>query len=258
MRSVSNVLASVFGGLVVVFMVTPLILVVLFSFGRNKLTNFPMGGFSLVWYEQIFHSSEFWGAFWNSMIVAGSVGAVSTVVGTFAGMALARLPARIVGVVIISLCFPIMLPALVVGIALLVFYVSVGISLSLMTVVASHLVITQPFVILVIYARMVGFDYSVVESARDLGASPWRAFVTVTLPIIRPTIIGAALIVLAISLDEVIITFFTLGGGNTLPTLVFGMLRRTLGPQINAIGTLLIALTLTSTVIALTLTRYRG
>ena len=257
MSTLSRALTGLFGAGMVVFMVTPLALVVLFSFGRSKLTNFPMGGFSTVWYETIFKDPEFWAAFWNSLIVAGSACSVSTVVGTLAGMARARLPAKVVGVAIICLCLPIMLPALVVGIALLVFYVTIGTPLSLATVIASHLLITQPFVILIVYARMLGFDYRVVESARDLGATPWQAFVTVTLPIIRPTIIGAALVALAISLDEVIITFFTLGGGNTIPTLVFGMMRRTLGPQINAIGTLLIALTLTSTAIALALTRYR-
>jgi spermidine/putrescine transport system permease protein len=151
-----------------------------------------------------------------------------------------------------------MLPALVLGIALLAFYVSIGLQLSLFTVILSHLVITQPFVILIVYARMLGFDYAALESARDLGASPPRAFLTVTLPIIRSTLIGAALIALAISLDEFIITFFTIGGGNTLPTLVLGMLRRTLGPQINAIGTLLLTLTVGSTLIALWITRYRG
>ena len=257
MSTLSRAFGVLFSAFVVVFMVTPLVLVVVFSFGRSKLTNFPMGGFSTLWYETIFRDPEFWGAFWNSLIVAGSACTVSTLVGTLAGMALARLPVRVAGVAILCLCLPIMLPALVVGIALLVFYVSIGTPLSLMTVIASHLLITQPFVILIVYARMLRFDYRVVESARDLGATPTEAFLTVTLPIIRPTIIGAALIALAISLDEVIITFFTLGGGNTIPTLVFGMLRRTLGPQINAIGTLLIALTLTSTAIALMLTRYR-
>lgn len=258
MTRISHALVGIFNAAMVVFMVTPLVLVVLFSFGRSKLTNFPMGGFSTVWYESIFGDPEFWGALWNSLIVAGSACSISTVVGTLAGFALARLPGRIVGMTILCLCLPIMLPALVVGIALLVFYVSVGTPLSLATVIASHLLITQPFVILIVYARMLGFDYRVVESARDLGATPWQAFRTVTLPIIRPTIIGAALIALAISLDEVIITFFTLGGGNTIPTLVFGMLRRTLGPQINAIGTLLLLLTLSSTAVALVLTRYRG
>ena len=97
-----------------------------------------------------------------------------------------------------------------------------------------------------------------MDSARDLGASPLRAFMTVTLPIIRPTIIGAALIALSISLDDFVITFFTIGAGNTLPTLVWGMVRTSLDPTINAIATLLILLSVGSTFLALRVSSYRG
>jgi spermidine/putrescine transport system permease protein len=105
---------------------------------------------------------------------------------------------------------------------------------------------------------MLSFDWRVVESARDLGASPLRAFVTVTLPIIQPTVIGAALIAIALSIDDFVITFFTIGGGNTLPTFVWGMIRTALRPTVNAIGTLIIFITLGSTILALWLTRYRA
>jgi spermidine/putrescine transport system permease protein len=104
---------------------------------------------------------------------------------------------------------------------------------------------------------MAAFDYAVVDSARDLGASPLRAFLTVTLPIVRPTLIGAAMIGTALSLDEFIITYYTIGGGLTLPTLVWGMLRTSLDPDINALATIIIAVTVGSTMIALRLTRYR-
>ena len=103
--------------------------------------------------------------------------------------------------------------------------------------------IVQPFVIAILYARLATFDWALVESARDLGASPLTAFLTVTLPIIQPTIVGAALIALSLSLDDFVITFFTIGSGNTLPTLVWGLVRTSLDPTINAIATLLIALT---------------
>lgn len=248
-----------FALLVLVFMLTPLVLVVLFSFGRNALTNFPMGGLTLDWYRVLFAESTFWQAFKNSLAVAGCVGLASTVIGTMAALALARAPARLAGFAMLWLSFPIMLPALVIGAALLSFYVRIlDVPLSLMTVILSHLVITQPFVILIVHARMATFDYAAVDSARDLGAGPLRAFFTVTLPIVRSTIVGAALIAVAISLDDFIITFFTIGGGNTLPTLVWGMVRTSLDPTINAIATILIALTIGSTLVALRVTRYRG
>jgi spermidine/putrescine transport system permease protein len=111
---------------------------------------------------------------------------------------------------------------------------------------------------LIVHARLANFDWSAVESARDLGASPWIAFRTITLPIIQPTIVGAGLIALSLSLDDFVITFFTIGGGNTLPTLVWGMVRTSLDPTINAIATLLILLSIGSTAIALRLSRHRS
>ena len=117
---------------------------------------------------------------------------------------------------------------------------------------------TQPFVILIVYAQMRDFDLRMIESARDLGASAWTAFRTVTLPIIRPTVVGAALMAAAISFDDFVITFFTIGGGNTLPTFVWGMMRSSLTPMVNAIGTLLLAATIASTLLGLWMTRYRG
>ena len=115
-----------------------------------------------------------------------------------------------------------------------------------------------PFVVLVVYARLRNFDFRVVESARDLGASPLRAFFTVTLPIISPTVIGAALIATALSLDDFVITFFTIGKGMTLPTFVFAMIRTTVTPAANAVGTLILMMTIGATLAALWLTRYRG
>jgi spermidine/putrescine transport system permease protein len=134
----------------------------------------------------------------------------------------------------------------------------VGIELSLFTVILGHLVVTQPFVIMIVYARMATFDYELVDSARDLGASAWTIFLTVTLPIIRSTIIGAALIALAISLDEIVITFFNISGGNTLPTFVFGKIRTEVDPTINAIAAILLLLTVSSTIIAMKISRYRA
>lgn len=246
------------GALIFVFMLGPLALVVLFSFANTVVTTFPMQGVSLKWYVALTENIYFWDALTNSLIVAGAVGFVSTVFGTMAAMALARLHESIAGPSMMLLSVPVMVPPLMVGIALMVFYVKVGLQLSLFTVILSHLVFTQPFVILIVYARMVGFNYATVESARDLGASLLKAFFTVTLPIIRPTVIGAALIAMALSLDDFIITFFTIAGGNTLPTFIWGMIRTQTDPTINAIATLLVGLTVGLSIVAMVVTRYRG
>jgi spermidine/putrescine transport system permease protein len=249
---------AVVGALFVLFLIGPLALVVLFSFTDRAISAFPIHALSLQWWRTMAENPQFWPAFENSMVIAGSVGVVSAAVGTAAAMGFARLSPRRAGFAIAVLCLPLVLPPLVLAVSLLGFYVSIGLNPSRFTVILSHLLFTQPFVVVVVYARLLAFDWRVVESARDLGAAPWQAFLTVTLPIVRPTVIGAALIAVALSIDDFVITFFTIGSGNTLPTFIWGMIRTALRPTVNAIGTLLIALTIGSTLIALWLTRYRG
>lgn len=255
----SNVAWRVFAALVAAFLAAPLALVILFSFNQSALTSLPMTGFTFDWYRKLFALGSFWPALSNSLIVAGFTALLSVIFGTAAALALTRLTPRIAAILVGLVSIPMMLPALIIGVALMSYFVrTLGMPLGLPTVVIGHLVIAQPFVILIVLSRLATFDWAVVDSARDLGASPVRAFFTVTLPIIRPTIIGAALIALSISLDDFVITFFTIGGGNTLPTLVWGMVRTSLDPTINAIATLLIVISIGSTVLALRVSSYRG
>lgn len=249
---------SAFGAGVLAFLVSPLIIVVLFSFGQNRLATLPIGGFTMDWYRALFDNANFWTALKNSLVVTGATGLVSTITGTLAAMALATMRPRRAGAAMMFLSLPVMMPPLVLALALATSFSGLGVPFGLHTVIPSHLVFTQPFVILIVYAQMERFDFSVLDSARDLGASPLHGFLTITLPIIRPTLIGAALIAMSVSLDDFVITFFTIGNGMTLPTLVWGMLRTSLDPSINALGTLILAATIGSSVIALSITRYRG
>jgi spermidine/putrescine transport system permease protein len=249
---------AIFGVATVIFLISPLVLVVLFSFGNNQHSTFPMRGLTLSWYGVLFDNNDFWAALRNSAIVGASVAGVSVVIGTLGALALARARERVSAPTLALLALPLMLPPLVLGLALLSGYSALGFSFSLLTVIPAQIVFIQPFVLLVIYARMASFDHAVIDAARDLGAGPLTIFFTVTLPIIRPTVIGAALIAVALSLDEFIITYYTIGGGLTLPTLVWAMLRTSLDPDINALATLILLATLGSTAIALRLVRYRG
>ena len=167
-------------------------------------------------------------------------------IGTAAAMVIVRMRPRQSAAAFFLFGLPMMMPPLVLALALLSLFSVLGIKLSLVTVVLAHLTFTMPFVILIVTARLRDFDYAVVDSARDLGASPLRTFLTITFPLIRPTLFGAALIAMALSLDDFVITFFLIGGGNTLPTLVWGMLRTGLDPSINALGTLILLLTKSS------------
>jgi spermidine/putrescine transport system permease protein len=248
-----------FGVSIMLFMTLPLLLVVLFSFNQSALTSLPLTGLTVDWYRRLFALNSFWPALKNSLIVGFTVALVSVAVGTLAALALSTMPARRASALLNAVTLPVMLPALIVGISLICFFVRfLDLRLSLFTVILGHLVIALPFVVLIVHARLATFDWAAVESARDLGASPWVAFRTVTLPIVQPTIVGAGLVALSLSLDDFVITFFTIGGGNTLPTLVWGMVRTSLDPTINAIATLLLVLSIGSTVIALRLSRYRS
>jgi spermidine/putrescine transport system permease protein len=249
----------IFIAAVIAFLTLPIALVILFSFNRSALTSLPLTGFTLDWYAILFANDSFWPALWDSTIIAVAVAVLSVTTGVFAALALARMPAGRAGIAMSMLASPMMLPALVIGVGLLSYFVRfLGMPLGLHTVILGHLVIVQPFVIAILYARLVDFDWSLVESARDLGASPAAAFLTVTLPIIQPTIVGAALIALSVSLDDFVIAFFTIGSGNTLPTMVWGMVRTSLDPSINAVATLLLLLSIGSTAIALSVSKYRG
>jgi spermidine/putrescine transport system permease protein len=245
--------------LILLYLVLPIALVVLFSFNASALTSLPITGFTLDWYRRLFAEDYFWPALRSSLVIGAAVSVTSIVTGTLAALALARMERKRAERLLMLLSLPMMMPALVIGIALLSSFVRLlGVRLGLPTVILGQLIIVQPFVIALLYARLQTFDWAVVESARDLGASPLRAFLDVTLPIIQPTLVGAALIALAISLDDFVITFFTIGSGNTLPTMVWGLVRTSLDPTINALATLLLVFSIGSTALALWLSRYRG
>ena len=248
----------VFGAIAVAFMLSPLVLLFVFSFSANSVLAMPITGWTLDWYRQLFGTPQFWLAFENSLVIAGTVGIVSTIVGTMAAFALLRFRAGAVGGLMLAASLPVMLPPLVLALSLLTFFIGAGLPLGRHAVILGHLVYTQPFVILIVYARLASFDRAIIDSARDLGASSWRAFRTVVLPVIRPTIVGAGLVSMALSLDDFVITLFTIGGGNTLPTFMWGMLRKGVNPSINVVGIVLIALIVAASGLALRMTRYRG
>jgi len=249
----------VFAGTVVVFMLSPLVILVVFAFNDSALLSLPMTGFSLRWVEAVLEKPEFFRAFKNSLVVTGTVGVASTVIGTMTAMGLVRLRASVASAVMAALTVPVMVPPLMLGILFLSYYTQwLGLRLGLHTVILSHLVFTQPFVILIVNARMASFDFATIDSARDLGASSLQAFLTITLPIIRSSILGAALISMALSLDDFLVTFFTIGGGNTLPTFMWGMLRKGVDPSINVIAVMIMLLSVGVCLVGLRVTRYRG
>lgn len=231
-------------GIYVFFLYAPVAIITLFSFHSSPALTFPFEGFSLRWYEKIFADHTFLTALGNSLIVGCATAFITTVLGSLAALALARLKGRVkTGFGLLSFA-PIGLPGLFLGISLVILFAQIGLPRSLITVVIAHVLFTLPFFIEAMRSRVEYFDLSLEEAARDLGAGPLQTFRLVTLPIIAPTIAGAAILSFALSFDEFIITVFVSGNESTLPLLIWSMMRRAVSPDINAVSVLALALSI--------------
>jgi ABC-type spermidine/putrescine transport system permease subunit II len=216
----------------------PLFLIVLFSFHSTPAQYFPIQGLSLIWYQKFFENPVLVESMRRSIIVAVSSTVITTVIGSLAALALARLKGWTKGAFGIITFAPVALPGLFIGISLLTLFSQLGVGRSLVTVALAHVLISLPFFVEASRSRLEYFDLSLEEAARDLGASAWDSFRLVTLPIIAPTLIGAAILSFAISFDEVIVTIFASGSETTLPIAVWSMMRQAITPAINAASVL--------------------
>ena len=241
-----------------IFLYFPIVALVAFSFNDSR-RNITWQGFTFKYYVQAFHNSSLLEAFYNSLIVAGISTAVSTVLGSMLGLALYRFrfPAKNVFDGWIHL--PIIIPEICMGVAMLAFFSRLDIPLGLFTITVSHIAFSLPFVAVVVRARMAGFDHSLEEAARDLGANQWETFKDITLPYMMPGIVAGALLALTLSLDDFVITFFTSGpGSTTLPIKIFSMVRFSVTPEVNAASTVLIVLTLVLAILAMVIQNRSG
>lgn len=235
---------DIFSAGVFIFLFAPILIIILFSFNDSPRLSFPITGFSLRWYVDVLNSSVFRSAVKNTLIVGTATSLIAVTVGTLASLGLTRYRFRLRGVLSSLMMVPISLPALFLGIMLLAYFAVLNIRLSLLTVIIGHLIYTLPYFVLVATARLERFDIVLEEAAQDLGASSWQTFWRVTFPIIAPSVIGAGILVFALSFDEFLITFFVIGSQSTLPMVIWSMLRRTIDPSINAISTMLVVASL--------------
>lgn len=245
---------GVFAVLVVAFLFAPIAIVVLFSFDAAGTGSFPMGGFTLDHYQAFLDNPVMIRAAYNSAVIAIAATLISVALGTSAAFALVRHRVRIGGLFTGLIILPIIIPPLLLAISLLSFFSRLGIELSLFTVIAGHVLVTMPFVVLTVMSRLAGLDPAMDEAAATLGATRLQTFRHVTFPLIRASVIGAALLVVALSVDEFIVTFFTIGSDNTLPTVIWGQMRAGVSPVVNAVSTLMFAVTLVLVVLVRRLT----
>ena len=245
---------SVWAVLIYLFLFAPIAVLVAFSFNANKYGTFPFTGWTLDWYREVFGDYQIKDALYTSLKVALEVTVISTVVGTAAAFPLVRsnLPFR--SGIRIGMTLPIMIPGLLIGVSLLILMTSVfHFQLSPQTAVIGQAVYTTPFVVLLVAARLQGFDPALERAASDLGANTLNRLRHVVLPLIMPAIVAGALFAFTLSLDEFIITLFLIGGHNTLPIYIYTQVKFGITPEVNALASLLLAASLVLIAIAFTL-----
>jgi len=235
-----------YGGVLVLmasfaFLYVPIGLLILFSFNASKLVT-VWGGFSTQWYVALLQNDQLIASAWISLKVALVSGLLATVLGTFAAIALARFGRFRGRTAFASMIYaPMVMPEVVIGLALLLLFVSIDLERGFWTVVIAHATLGMCFVSVVVYARLARFDRSLEEAAMDLGAGPLQTFCLVTLPLIAPSVIAGFLLAFTISLDDFVLASFTTGpGSTTLPMRIYSSVRLGVTPEINAISTLVI------------------
>lgn len=236
------------GGIIgYLFLYIPLIVVILFSFNNSRI-NVGWAGFTLKWYKVLWSDSAMIRAAINSLIIAFISSFVSVILGTMAGIALHRYKVPFLSSLVL---IPVATPELLVGVALLLFFVLINFTLGYASIVFAHIAFCVSFVAIAVKTRMHGMDDNILYAARDLGASPVKTFFLILIPTILPGIISGGLMAFTLSVDDFIITFFTAGpGSTTLPLAIYSMLKMGVTPEINAISTIIIVFTLLLTSVA--------
>lgn len=228
-------------GLVYAFLYLPLLIVVIYSFNDSRL-NAEWVGFTLHWYHVLFADAQMLAAARNSLVIALITSASATFLGTMAGLAMYKYKLRLLPVLVLT---PIAIPEILMGLSLLVFFVTLNFTMGFVSITLAHIAFCIGFVAIVVRARLQGMDEALVEAARDLGATPFNAFRLITLPLIMPGIVAGALMAFTLSIDDFVITYFTAGAGaSTLPLQIYSMLKIAVTPEVNAISSLLMLLTL--------------
>jgi spermidine/putrescine transport system permease protein len=232
------------------FLYVPIAVLVLLSFNRAGLPT-VWTGFSLDWYAKLASAGPILSAAKNSVLVAVGATLISTILGTMLAFGLER--GRPSGLLEASLVAPMIIPDIVMAIALLTFYTMLQATLGLVTIIVAHAVFNIAFVAAVVRARLKNFDFSLIEASADLGAGPVRTFVRVVLPQILPGVVAAALLAFTLSFDEFIIAYFTAGPGSastTLPMQIYAMIRFGVTPEINALATVVLAVSVLALIVA--------
>ena len=234
-------LLGIYALLVFAFLYLPIVVLVLYSFNRDGVGGFPPKQLTLAWYRLLFRDAAIWDSVLNSLLVAAGAVVLSLTLGLLAALALDRatFPGKSIFRRLVLL--PLILPGIITGLSLLMFAVFAGLQLSLATVFLGHGTALISVATTELFAGLQKIDRAQEEASLDLGATPWQTFWRVTLPNLKLSIIAAGLLIFTLSMDEIAVTFFLIGRDNTLPLEIWARLRRGITPEINAISTLIFA-----------------
>ena len=228
-------------GLIFFLMYVPVAVVVVFSFNESRLPV-SFTGFSLKWYTELFRDAALMEALKNSLVLAVSSCLVSAVIGTLGAVGLSRIHWKTKGVMEYISILPLMIPEIILGMVLMAFFYMLNLKFGMLTLLIAHTIFCVPYILMEVKARLAGMDPALEEAARDLGASSFRAFLDITLPLVMPAVISGSLLAFAMSMDDVVISIFVTGPRvSTLPIKVYTQMKTGVTPEINALCTIMLA-----------------
>lgn len=231
---------NLFIGLVLIFLFLPIVVLVIYSFNKSS-TNIVFDGFTLKWYKELFSNTNLIDAFSNTIFVAVVSTIISTVVGTISAVGLYKYDFKLKGLVNSLLYIPIVIPEIVLGISLLSVYTLMKLELGLFTLLLAHITFSIPYVIVSVRSSLSNNISIQEEASYDLGVGKFKTFWHVTLPNIMPGIVSGATLAFTLSLDDVIVSYFTVGpGSNTLPQYIYSMIKTGITPDVNALSSLVL------------------
>lgn len=243
MKNKKNIAAKAYLALVLALMYLPTIVVAVYSFNANA-SRLPTAftGFSLQYYRALFQDTKgLLEALKTSLALAGMSCAAAIVIGTLGAVGMARRKFRFSGLLETVTMLPIMIPEIILAVAFLALFTAAGLKLGMGTLILAHTTFCTPYIFMLVKGRLAGMDLNLESAARDLGASPVRAFFTVTLPLILPGVLSGGMLAFAMSMDDFVISFFVTGSNvNPLPLVIYSSVKTGVSPQVNALCTLML------------------
>lgn len=237
-------LPNLYLAIILIFMYLPILIVIIYSFNENKLTAI-WSGFSLKWYTELLKDKDLMEALKNSLILGVLSCFCAGVIGTIGAVGMARMNYKTKGIMEYVSMLPIMIPEIILGMVFLAFFSAISLPFGMTTLVIAHTTFCIPYIYMMVKARLVGMDPTLLEAARDLGASEIRAFWDITLPLIMPAVASGSLLAFAMSFDDVVISVLVTNSRiNTLPIKVFSRIKFGVSPEINALSTIMLSVTL--------------